>query len=135
MPKYTSHFLTNLFFPIVTGIILANLGVFGCVYFERTYVQAPCWLINFLMAFGLTAVCLDFLVYLVYPRIKGRQKKVNLRFEEFPQNMGFVPHLSLKLHNHELFDIENCYATLLELEHLYTPHSDPPDFRDCKSKQ
>ena len=57
----------------------------------------------------------------VIQRIRGHQKKVNLRLEEFPQNMGFVPHLSLKIYNHELFDIESCYGTLLELEHLYTP--------------
>jgi hypothetical protein len=51
----------------------------------------------------------------------GERVKVDLRFEEFPQNATNVPYLSFKIHNHELFDIERCYGTLLELENLYTP--------------
>jgi len=47
--------------------------------------------------------------------------KAHIVFEEFPQNMGTLPYLSLKLYNHEQNEIEKCYGTLLELENLYTP--------------
>jgi hypothetical protein len=52
---------------------------------------------------------------------KTEKIKAHIVFEEFPQNTGVVPYLSLKLFNHEQDDIEKCYGTLLELENLYTP--------------
>jgi hypothetical protein len=56
----------------------------------------------------------------------GERVEVDLRFEEFAQNTNSIPHLSFKIINHELFDIENCYGTLLELENLYTPTNTIP---------
>ena len=51
----------------------------------------------------------------------GDRKKIKIKFQGFPQNENPVPYLSFKIINLEKFDLENCYATLLELKHFYNP--------------
>jgi hypothetical protein len=51
----------------------------------------------------------------------GDRKRISIKIENFPQNDSPIPHLSLKIVNLEKFDLDNCYATLLELQHFYNP--------------
>lgn len=51
---------------------MANLGVLGCVFENRIFVQAPCWFINFLVFSLAAAIFLDVVVYIVWPKIKRK---------------------------------------------------------------
>jgi hypothetical protein len=69
--------------PIIVGVILANLNAAGCVFFGETLIQAPCWLVNFLIGAFVTAVVLDVLVYWLYPKIRRKVK------DRFSKNYSF----------------------------------------------
>lgn len=108
----------------VTVILLADLKA-PCVGIP----VIPCGLLNlllFIFAFFISLGVVQIIWTSVEKRFKPNaehplRKKVNLTFEEYIQNTSAVPYLSYKVLNHELFDIEKCYVTLLELENLYTP--------------
>lgn len=51
----------------------------------------------------------------------GDEINARIRIEEYPQNAGAEPHLSLRIFNDEKFDLSRCFATLLDLKHFYNP--------------
>lgn len=70
--------LGNIIAPYVIGRALADLV--GC-NFSNTYVNIPCWWLNFIFFAVLTAVAYDFVVYFIIPRIRKRRVKSNLRIK------------------------------------------------------
>jgi hypothetical protein len=95
MGKITKFVVVNFIIPSVLGIVMANLGVIGCVFWNKIFVQAPCWLINFLVFSLLIAIFLDILVYFVWPKFVKKPKKselLNLEFSDVSQsdNLGKI---------------------------------------------
>lgn len=122
------RFLVFLAIAITAGGTLTAVvytRVETVIYFWAcTAAIRVCNLLNAIIFLVISTAVFIGLLYLgdaAIPCIKRPGKKARLVLEEFPQNTGFVPHLSLKICNHELFDIEHCYGTLLELENLYKP--------------
>ena len=70
--KVTKFVFANLVMPVIVGIIMANLGNVGCIYYGHLLKYAPCWLVNFITAAFLTALVIDLVIYIIYPKIQKR---------------------------------------------------------------
>lgn len=117
--KFTGDVVTNLIMPVIVGAIVAKFsGNSDCAQSWLPDIL-PCWVWNFLIGAFLTAVILDILIYIVYPKIKWSIRRTGkFRVEPFRDAVnGFV---GIRVFNNEDENFTERTAELIG----YAPMSD-----------
>jgi len=115
---------TNIILPAIVSIVLNNLGIMGCGFGLGVYIPVPCWLLNFLLGMALTAVLLDLIVYVIWPK-RNMAKWTEPRLDILPRagipmilNRPRYQSAELEIVNLDELEITECYGTLIELSHM-----------------